>query len=119
MQDEKTSLKQAACQITLGDGSAVEVEFTPPQVWAALGPRVADISVWMKGVMGADVRVEIERQSDGLRISVDQGDNQPAWWPEHRAPTLTLSIAGAGKRASVTAQGPACAEEVLLARSEP
>jgi hypothetical protein len=118
MSENGHGLRHAGWQIDLGAGNRVDAEFGPGGVWFAIGSKIDGVNAWMKGVDGIDVRIGIERRPDGVVITFDRGDNQPAWWPE-RGPEITLRIDRETRTASVTARGPAHeGKEVLLAQTE-
>lgn len=119
MAEDDFIFRRAGWQIDLGGGNQVDAEFEAPgQLWVALGSEVAEVSAWMKGVRGFDIRVGIERQPDGLIIRLDRGDNQPGWWSGDQIPELVLRIDHGASTVRVTARDALKRQEVVLAQTE-
>ena len=115
MADQRANSGKAAWQVSLGAGNAVDLEFVAGHLWAALGSGIDDTSIWVKDVQGFDIRIGIDRSMEGLRVTLDRGENQPAWWLEDSAPAITLRFIPEAGKLTVIAQGPACVPPVLLA----
>ena len=86
---------QSAWQTELAPGARVEFEAgLPPRIWGLAEQAVGHVELWMKSVGGlVDFRVCIRRTSDGLRVSLDRGeDHSGNWWSPEAAPGLILQF---------------------------
>ena len=84
----------------------MEVDFDAPQkLWVAAGKAIEEVSLWIHGLGGHDVRVAIARSSDQITIRLDRGARRPEWWTEAESPRLVLDIDGQYRSVQVMAAG--------------
>ena len=111
----------ATFTIDFGGGRHAEVDLREPhQVWAAVGPALSTVELWLKtdGPM-IDLRVRVRRLAAGIEVAVDRGDTQEKWWPTDAVPRLLIQADHATATAIASArvgQGHDF-QEVLLGRT--
>ncbi|MGA2434704.1 MAG: hypothetical protein ABSG25_05400, partial [Bryobacteraceae bacterium] len=82
------------CAVDFGGGIQADMELLKPELlWVAVGPGISQADVWMKNANEKiELRVRIQRTTEGIQIAVDRGGQSSAWWPEDAPPQLTIAI---------------------------
>lgn len=105
--EERSGRKEVRCQIDLGAGGELEVEFGDASLGLNAGGGIEAIDIWLQAaVAGAPLRIRVKRVESGFAISLDKGSREGPWWKEDEEPTL-LVVGNDGILSVIAGAGPA------------
>jgi len=92
--DNATNEHPLTFAVDFGGGQEADLEMpSRDSVWVAVGPGIRRVDVWVKETKeGINLRVQVQRTSEGLAVTVDRGDQGEPWWPMEGSPKLVVNV---------------------------